>query len=37
LRGGRGVRTVTALVKLAGQDQPNAPPIRVVRWYDVDF
>jgi hypothetical protein len=35
LREGRGVRTVTALVKLA--ERPDAPPIRVVRWYDVDF
>jgi type II secretory pathway component PulK len=35
LQGGRGVRTVAALIKLAGQ--PDDPPIRVVRWYDVDF
>jgi hypothetical protein len=35
LQGGRGVRTVAALIKLAGQ--PDDPPIRVVRWYDADF
>ncbi len=35
LQGGRGVRTVAALVKMA--EQRNDPPIRVVRWYDVDF
>ncbi len=35
LQGGRGVRTVAALVKFA--EQPEEAPIRVVRWYGVDF
>jgi general secretion pathway protein K len=35
LHQGRGMRTVAAMVRMA--QQPSDPPIRVVRWRDVDF
>ena len=35
LNQGRGVRTVAALVKMA--EQPDDPPVRILRWYDVDY
>jgi general secretion pathway protein K len=35
LHQGHGVRTVAAMVRMA--QQPTDPPIRVMRWHDVDF
>jgi hypothetical protein len=35
LHQGRGVRTVAAMVRMA--QLPTDPPIRLVRWHDVDF